>query len=255
MARVAKRFRDFSLPAVVVNEALEVQDASEEFIAEYGWHRTFLTVVDPGSQSKVAKFLKTLKRGEPLEISLHAKNGRLNFVDLFVTWNREECVCTIVQKSSQYSLVSSKLSALQVELTKRNEELIEEKDRVAGLLLDMQNLSAPAIVLREGISLVPIFGAMDSDQMVSIFHRLLNHFIHENTSIAIIDFTASGEFDLINWRGVDEFVKSAQIMGVQILVSGLHPKQVKALNELEIQTTDVQFFAKLASALVAIEKS
>lgn len=250
---MGKRFRDFSLPAVVINEELEMVDASETFLDKYGWARTFLSIVDSGSQSKAAKFLPTLLSGSPLEVSLLTKKGQLDFVDLFITWSRGEGTVTVVPKSSQYSLVSSKLSLLQAELSIRNNELVEEKDRVQSLLLEMQNRSAPAIVVKDGVSLVPIFGAIDSGQMTQIFNRLLTHFLEEKTEIAIIDFTASADFDLMHWQGVDEFVKAASIMGVEIIVSGLHPNQVKALNSLQIRAGSMRFYAKLASALQAIQ--
>ncbi|WP_342528439.1 STAS domain-containing protein [Chryseomicrobium sp. FSL W7-1435] len=249
---MGKRFREFALPAVVINEQLEMIDASEEYIEKYGWKRTFLSNVDSGSQSKVAKFIGKLKVGEPLEVSLVGKSGNLEFVDLFVTWSRGEGVVLVVQKSSQYSLVSSKLGLLQTELSIRNSELVEEKDRVQSLLVGMQELSAPAIVVKEGVTLIPLFGALELNQMTLIFNRLLTHFVEEQTQIAILDFTASGDFGLENWQGVDQFVKSASIMGVRVIVSGLHPKQVKALNELEIQIGSTHYYAKLAAALQSI---
>lgn len=249
---MGKRFRDFSLPAVVINHEFEIIDASDAFLHKYGWARTFLSIVDSGSQSKVAKFLPSLTTGTPLEISLQEKKGKLDFVDLFVTWTKEDGIVTVVPKSSQYSLVSSKLSLLQAELSIRNNELVEEKDRVQSLLVEMQNLSAPAIVIREGVSLVPIFGSIDTGQMTLIFNRLLTHFMDEKTETAIIDFTASIDFASSHWQGVDQFVRAASIMGVEIIVSGLHPSQVKALNDLQIQTASIRFYAKLAAALQAI---
>lgn len=254
MNTISTRFRDFAFPAVVITPDLQILDVSESFTVQYGWARNLLAIADPGSQSKIAKFLPTLLSNHPLEVSLQKKNGEIDFVDLYVVWSRGEGVVSVVQKSTQYALVSSKLSQLQAELSIRNVELSEEKDRAEVLLGEMNLRTAPAITLRPGLSLIPIFGEIDSTHMQQIFSRLLNHFVEEQTEKAILDFTAATDFSFSSWEGVDQFVRSANIMGIEIIVTGLHPKQVKALQDLEIRSGHTQFFAKLASALKELYK-
>lgn len=254
MKTISTRFRDFAFPAVVISPDLQILDVSESFTLQYGWARNLLSLADAGSQSKIAKFLPTLLTNHPLEVSLQKKNGEIDFVDLYVVWTRGEGVVSVVQKSSQYALVSAKLSQLQTELSIRNLELSEEKDRAEVLLDEMNLRTAPAITLRPGLSLIPVFGEIDSTHMQHIFSRLLNHFVEEQTERAILDFTAATDFSFSSWEGVDQFVRSSNIMGIEVIVTGLHPKQVKVLQDMEMRTGQTKFFAKLEGALKVLYK-
>lgn len=251
---MSSRFRDFPFAAVVVTRDLEITDVSDLFRQRYGWARSLLSLADTGSQSKIAKFLPTSLRDHPLEVSLVKENGEIDFVDLYVVWSKGEGVVSIVQKSSQYALVSAKLSQLQSELSTRNIELSEEKSRAEELIVEMNLRTAPAITLRPGLTLIPIFGAIDSTHMEQIVSGLLHQFVHQKTEIAIVDFTASTEFSFRSWEGIDQFVKSANIMGVEIIVTGLHPKQVKTLQDMSIQSGNTKFYGKLEIALKELYK-
>lgn len=251
---MGKRFRDFSLPSVVINEEMEILDASDLFIEKFGWHRSFLSIADSGSHAKIVNHLPTIKRAEPLEVSLQRKDSQLDFVDLYATWSNGEGIITIAQKSSQYTLVSTKLGQIQAELSIRNQELSDEKDNAEAILNELYIRSAPPIVIQDGITLIPIYGGIDSSYMDQIFSRLLNHFLNEQTETAILDFTASTDFSFSSWNGVDQFVKSASIMGVKTVVTGLHPKQVKTLQDMTIQSNGTRFYAKLSNALSDLTK-
>ncbi|PLX22374.1 MAG: hypothetical protein C0600_16720 [Ignavibacteria bacterium] len=100
-------------------------------------------------------------------------------------------------------------------------------------------LSSPLIPLTKEIVVMPVIGALDPDRVEHLRKTLADGVFESSAEFAIIDLTAVPEISAEIGEGLLRSARTAQLLGVRVIMTGLKPEVVNGLTSLDIDFSGI----------------
>jgi PAS domain S-box-containing protein len=137
------------------------------------------------------------------------------------------------------------------DLTERraNEDKIKKQ---AQEILEMATV--PIVQVWEGVTLVPLIGALDSQRTQQLMERLLHRITETSSPVAVVDITGVPTIDTQTAQHLIETISAVRLLGADVILTGVRPIIAQTLVHLGIDLSNVTTRSSLAAGLrMAIE--
>lgn len=111
------------------------------------------------------------------------------------------------------------------------------------------DLSTPAIVLWEGVLMMPLIGTIDTQRAHQIVERLLVMVVQTGARVAILDVTGIPVIDTRVASHLMRATAAARLLGAEVLLSGISPHVAQTLIKLEVDLSELRTYGLLRDAL------
>ena len=132
-----------------------------------------------------------------------------------------------------------------IDITKQLEfeETITEQGR---MILEM---STPVVKVWDGVLLVPVIGAMDTNRSQQLTAALLDAVVAENARYTILDVTGLPTIDTAVARHILTTVEAARILGAEVIITGFSPAAAQTLAQLGVDFSTLRTHGSLRAGL------
>jgi anti-anti-sigma factor len=130
--------------------------------------------------------------------------------------------------------LTTELADVQRDLRRQNRQQQKLLDEQKQLLQTIQELTAPAVPIWDGVLLVPLVGHIDSQRAQKITDELLQR-VHTNRVIyAILDMSGIAFVDTSVAQHLLETAQALRLLGVQTVLVGINPGIAESIIHLGI---------------------
>ncbi|SIS43607.1 STAS domain-containing protein [Salimicrobium flavidum] len=235
----------FPLPYFEVDEFWDIHGYSKEAEEIFGVPRNLREVVDYETSGKAKEWIRPTHEKAAVEVNVIKGNGDVILADVYVTWkNAQAAEVLLIPKDHHIDKVATRLKSMQTELTKTKSELVDEKERLENVTVQNNKLSAPFISLTEQAALVPLFGDLTHEKIMSVEETLLEDVRDSEADRILFDFTAVGSIEKEGFEFLASVMKALSHMGVDLTVIGLRPTHVPNIYKWSLPS-NVQFMQSL----------
>jgi PAS domain S-box-containing protein len=113
----------------------------------------------------------------------------------------------------------------------------------------MRAMSTPIIQAWEGVLVLPVIGALESDRATLIMERLLSEITRTRSSFAVLDLTGVDAVDAATVSHLLSIVRATSLLGSRCLVSGISPSIAQTMVEIGVSGDSFSTFSLLQDAL------
>ncbi len=113
----------------------------------------------------------------------------------------------------------------------------------------LQDLSTPAIVLWEGVLMMPLIGTIDTQRAYQIVERLLVMIVESGSRVAILDVTGIPVIDTRVASHLMRATAAARLLGAEVLLSGISPQVAQTLIKIEVDLSALRTYGLLRDAM------
>jgi len=149
-------------------------------------------------------------------------------------------VAIIVRDVTEQSRTERDRADLQQRLIKSQQEALRE-------------LATPLIPLADGVIAMPLIGTVDAGRARQIMETLLHGIASQSARVALLDVTGVRLIDAQTADALIGSAKAAQLLGAEVILTGLSPEVARTLVELDIDLSGIRthgsFQAGIAHAL------
>jgi anti-anti-sigma regulatory factor/HAMP domain-containing protein len=135
------------------------------------------------------------------------------------------------------------------ELSRTLEQLQEESRAKENLVLLVKEMSSPVIPVMEGIIVIPIVGALDSERAQRVMDDLLAGIAREHTRVAILDITGLAVVDTAVANALLQASQAARLLGAEPILVGIAPEVAETLVQLGVEIRHFRTAATLQEGL------
>jgi rsbT co-antagonist protein RsbR len=118
----------------------------------------------------------------------------------------------------------------------------------------IRQLSTPVLQLRDGLLLLPIVGALDTERLRQLRGDLLEAIRRRRARVVVLDVTGVPEIDSVAANQLIGTVAAARMMGAAVIVSGLSAEIAQTLVTAGIDLTQVDSVGDLQSGIERAER-
>lgn len=129
------------------------------------------------------------------------------------------------------------------------EQLQEESQAKENLLQLVKEMSSPVIPVMEGIIVIPIVGALDSERAQKVMDDLLAAIERTNARVAILEITGLAVVDTAVANALLQASHAAQLLGAQPILVGISPEVAETLVQLGVEIRHIRTAATLQEGL------
>ena len=168
------------------------------------------------------------------------------FLVAFLSWLATNGLKQALKESRQRANELQEASQRQVQMLAELEERTSEQAR---LLVLVEELSTPVIPIFEDTVALPLVGSIDSRRAQRITADLLEGISQRRAKIAIIDITGVPAVDTAVINSLMQAVRAAELMGCQVVLTGIRPEIAHTLVVLGVDLGEVVTLRNLQSGI------
>ncbi|WP_050616347.1 STAS domain-containing protein [Bacillus testis] len=151
------------------------------------------------------------------------------------------------------------LDSRPFEFTDKHVELFKSMAKVLSYVLELdkanreiQHLSAPFVPITKGVAVLPIIGEMDDKRVESIIALALSKSQELELDYLIIDLSGISQIHTQTSDSLLKMVSLLQLIGVEPLLTGIHPSMALDAVKEDIHLGDILIEANLEQALIRL---
>ncbi|WP_449619643.1 RsbT co-antagonist protein RsbRA [Robertmurraya sp. Marseille-Q9965] len=103
----------------------------------------------------------------------------------------------------------------------------------------LQELSAPLIPVFDGISVMPLIGAIDTERAKQIMENLLNGVVKHRSEVVLIDITGVPVVDTMVAHHIIQAADAVRLVGARCMLVGIRPEIAQTIVSLGINLNQV----------------
>jgi len=168
------------------------------------------------------------------------------FLMAFLSWLATSGLKQALQESRQRADELQEASQRQAQMLAELEERTAEQARLLALV---EELSTPVIPIFEDTVALPLVGSVDSRRAQRITTDLLEGISQRRAKIAIIDITGVPAVDTAVVNSLMQAVQAAELMGCQVVLTGIRPEIAHTLVLLGVDLAEVVTLRNLQSGI------
>ena len=168
------------------------------------------------------------------------------FLVAFLSWLATNGLKQALKESRQRANELQEASQRQVQMLAELEERTSEQARLLALV---EELSTPVIPIFEDTVALPLVGSIDSRRAQRINADLLEGISQRRAKIAIIDITGVPAVDTAVINSLMQAVRAAELMGCQVVLTGIRPEIAHTLVVLGVDLGEVVTLRNLQSGI------
>lgn len=123
------------------------------------------------------------------------------------------------------------------------------EDVITRQSASLREVSTPVITLWDSILLLPLIGVVDSVRAQQIAERLLESVSEHEAAVTLIDVTGVPVMDTSVARHLLKTVAAAEMLGTQVILTGISPSTAQTMVKLGIDMSAVPTRASLKSGM------
>lgn len=207
-------------------------------------------------------YLEELKTGAEIQAQVGTE---LEFRTLFavIVSNKYSILPLVVSQyaddlAQAIAMLRAVSNFFDVEVERTAKMFIERKEATIAThkqeIIDAQNkaiqeLSSPVIQVWEGVLVLPLVGAIDSERARRMTEDLLNGIVARQAEQVIIDITGVPVVDTSVANHLLQTIKAARLLGTRCLLVGIRSEVAQAMVHLGIDLTEVTTRANLQAGI------
>jgi anti-anti-sigma regulatory factor len=164
----------------------------------------------------------------------------------FLSWLATSGLKQALEESRQRADEVQEASQRQAQMLAELEERTAEQARLLALV---EELSTPVIPIFEDTVALPVVGGIDSRRAKRITANLLEGISQRRAKIAIIDITGVPAVDTAVVNSLMQAVQAAELMGCQVVLTGIRPEIAHTLVVLGVDLGEVVTLRNLQSGI------
>lgn len=133
---------------------------------------------------------------------------------------------------------------------------ITEKKKQEEVIYDyyekMQEMSAPIVPVKDGVSVLPIVGVLNEQRYHMIASKVSTYIDESKDDHFIIDFSGLLEMDEDVVAYIYNLHDLIKITGTEVIVTGITPSVAKKMRDLQVNFTILKTYTHVKAALKAI---
>ncbi|GIN63514.1 modulator protein RsbR [Robertmurraya siralis] len=103
----------------------------------------------------------------------------------------------------------------------------------------LQELSAPLIPVFDGISVMPLIGAIDTERAKQIMENLLNGVVKHRSEVVLIDITGVPVVDTMVAHHIIQAADAVRLVGARCMLVGIRPEIAQTIVNLGIDLNQI----------------
>lgn len=103
----------------------------------------------------------------------------------------------------------------------------------------LQELSAPLIPVFDGISVMPLIGAIDTERAKQIMENLLNGVVKHRSEVVLIDITGVPVVDTMVAHHIIQAADAVRLVGAKCMLVGIRPEIAQTIVNLGINLNQI----------------
>jgi anti-anti-sigma regulatory factor len=163
-----------------------------------------------------------------------------------LSWLSTDGLKRALKESRQQADELQEASQRQAQMLAELEERTAEQARLLALV---EELSTPVIPIFEDTVALPLVGSVDSRRAERITANLLKGISQRRAKIAIIDITGVPAVDTAVVHSLMKAVQAAELMGCQVVLTGIRPEIAHTLVVLGVDLGEVVTLRTLQSGI------
>jgi len=212
-----------------------------EFPAEIGsWMRYIHPDDLPAVDAAVREYLARRARRYWMEYRMIRKDGEVLWIEATGLAKWDEQGRPVRFAGSMRDISERKRS--EAELQEKLQIIAEQRDAI-------RNLSIPIIHVWQGVLVLPIVGALDSDRAAEMMERLLGSVTQHRSRYAILDLTGVEVVDTSTAGHLFRVISAVGLLGAKSIVTGIRPQVAQTMAMLGQDLTKLDTAATLEQAL------
>lgn len=168
------------------------------------------------------------------------------FLVAFLSWLATSGLKQALKESRQRADELQEASQRQAQMLTELKERTAEQARLLALV---EELSSPVIPIFEDTVALPLVGSIDSRRAERITANLLEGISQRRAKIAIIDITGVPAVDTAVVNSIMKTVQAAELMGCQVVLTGIRPEIAHTLVVLGVDLGEVVTLRSLQSGI------
>lgn len=171
---------------------------------------------------------------------------------------------TLAQSQVANQALQEAQVALETQVTERTADLqqalveVEQRSAEQARLIEenrhqrevIREISVPVLPVGEGILVVPLIGILDEERLDTVQQRSLKEITRTRAHRLIVDVTGLPFVDEQVAQGILEMIRSARLLGAQVILAGIRPEVAQALLHTGIALPQIQTVNNLHGALL-----
>ncbi|GAB6257015.1 STAS domain-containing protein [Peribacillus sp. NPDC055009] len=118
---------------------------------------------------------------------------------------------------------------------------------------ELDELSAPIVMIKDGIAVLPLIGIIDSYRANYIMEKVVPKISELRLNYVIVDFSGILKIDTDIARHLHQIGRMLDLLGIQTLTTGLRPELAKTVVKSGINMSEITSFANVKQALESIK--
>ena len=132
-----------------------------------------------------------------------------------------------------YAICDRAKSALFSAFTQAREEIIREQTAA------IQELSAPLIPIHQGVLVLPLIGAIDTQRAATIIETLLDGIARRRARVVLLDITGVPVVDTGVAHHLIQAARAVRLLGAEMVLVGISPEIAQTIVQLGVDLSNI----------------